>query len=288
LRVIAIRFFFVDRLFMHLQCGRYKLSFERPLIMGIVNVTADSFSGDGHAQAGHQQALRHAEQLLAEGADILDIGGESSRPGAQPVSESEEVARVLPLVEALRNCGVPLSIDTIKPAVMRAAIEAGADMINDIAALSAPGAMEAVAASKAAVCLMHMQGTPGTMQNDPQYRDVVQEVMQFLAERVAAAEAAGIARSRIALDPGFGFGKNLNHNTDLFKALPRFGTFGLPLLVGISRKSMLGQITGRDVADRLPASIAAAVLAAQNGAAIVRVHDVAATKDALAVLSALG
>ncbi|HTJ97897.1 MAG TPA: dihydropteroate synthase [Rhodocyclaceae bacterium] len=272
---------------MQLSCGRYTLSFERPLIMGIVNVTADSFSGDGHARAGFDDALRHAQQLLAEGADILDLGGESSRPGAVPVSETEEIARIVPLVEALRDCGVPLSIDTVKPAVMRAALAAGADMINDIAALSAPGALEAVAASKAAVCLMHMQGTPGTMQLDPQYADVVQEVTSFLAKRVAAAEAAGIDRDRIVLDPGFGFGKTLHHNADLFKALPDFKSFALPVLVGVSRKSMLGQITGREVGERLPASVAAAMLAVQNGAAIVRVHDVAATKDALAVLSAL-
>jgi len=272
---------------MTLQCGRYRLELERPLIMGIVNVTMDSFSGDGHARNGLDDALRHAETLLAEGADMLDIGGESSRPGAQPVPEAQEVDRVVPLVEALRDCGVPLSIDTVKPGVMRAAIAAGADLINDIGALQAQGALEAVQDSQVAVCLMHMQGTPGTMQADPQYDDVVQEVMSFLAARVAAAEAVGIARERIMLDPGFGFGKTLAHNQALFKALPRFRHFDLPLLVGVSRKSMLGQITGREVAERMPASIAAAMLAARNGAAILRVHDVAATKDALAVLSAL-
>ncbi len=273
---------------MRLSCGRYTLNLERPLIMGIVNVTADSFSGDGHARAGLTAALQHAEQLLSEGADMLDIGGESSRPGAEPVSEAEELARVVPLVEALRNCGVPLSVDTVKPTVMRAAITAGADLINDIAALQAEGALEAVAASNVAVCLMHMQGTPGTMQADPQYGDVVAEVTHFLAGRVAIAEAAGIARERIMLDPGFGFGKRLEHNATLFKALPQLQHFDLPLLVGVSRKSMLGQITGRDVSERMPASIAAAMLAVQQGAHIIRVHDVAATKDALAVLSALG
>jgi dihydropteroate synthase len=272
---------------MVLHCGRYMLKLERPLIMGIVNVTADSFSGDGHANTGLAHALRHAEQLLAEGADMLDIGGESSRPGAVPVSEDEEIARVVPLVKALQGYGVPLSVDTVKPAVMRAALAAGADLINDIAALQAPGALEVVAGSQAAVCLMHMQGTPGTMQADPQYTDVTQEVMSFLAERVAAAEAAGITRDRIVLDPGFGFGKRLEHNIELFKALPQLRHFDLPLLVGVSRKSMLGQITGREVGERLSASIAAVVLAAQRGAAIIRVHDVAATKDALAVLSAL-
>lgn len=270
-----------------LNCGSYFLRLDRPLIMGIVNVTADSFSGDGHAHTGLSDALRHAERLIAEGADMLDIGGESSRPGAIPVSVAEELQRVVPLLERLKGCGVPLSIDTVKPEVMRAAIVAGADLINDIAALQAPGALEAVADSNAAVCLMHMQGTPGTMQAAPQYDDVVQEVMAFLAGRVAAVEAAGIARERIVLDPGFGFGKTLAHNQALFRALPHFAHFDLPLLVGVSRKSMLGQITGREVDERMPASIAAALLAAQSGAHIIRVHDVAATKDALAVLSAL-
>jgi dihydropteroate synthase len=272
---------------MKLQCGAYMLTLDRPLIMGIVNVTADSFSGDGHARTGLSDAVRHAERLIAEGADMLDIGGESSRPGAIPVSEAEELQRVVPLIEALQGCGVPLSIDTVKPAVMRAAIAAGADLINDIAALRTPGAMEAVAETKAAVCLMHMQGTPGTMQAAPHYEDVVQEVMGFLAGRIAAAEAAGIVRERIVLDPGFGFGKTLAHNQMLFRGLPRFAHFNLPLLVGVSRKSMLGQITGREVGERMPASIAAAMLAVRNGVSIVRVHDVAATKDALAVLSAL-
>lgn len=270
-----------------LNCGSHLLTLDRPLIMGIVNVTADSFSGDGHAHAGLSDALCHAERLIAEGADMLDIGGESSRPGAVPVSEAEELDRVIPLIEALRGCGLPLSVDTVKPGVMRAAIAAGADLINDIAALQAPGALEAVADSQAAVCLMHMQGTPGTMQAAPHYEDVVQSVMDFLAERVAIAEAAGIARERIVLDPGFGFGKTLQHNQTLFRALPRFAHFGLPLLVGVSRKTMLGQITGREVGERMPASIAAAMLAARAGAHIVRVHDVVATKDALAVLSAL-
>lgn len=270
-----------------LRCGSYRLDLDHPLIMGIVNVTADSFSGDGHAGQGLQEALRHAERLIAEGADMLDIGGESSRPGAVPVSEAEELDRVVPLVEALRGCGVPLSVDTVKPAVMRETIAAGADLINDIAALRAPGALEAVAASNAAVCLMHMQGSPGTMQAAPHYDDVTQEVMAFLAERIAAAETAGIARDRIVLDPGFGFGKTLTHNQTLFRELPRFAHFDLPVLVGVSRKSMLGQITGREVTERMPASIAAAMLAVRNGAAIIRVHDVAATKDALAVLSAL-
>lgn len=272
---------------MSFSCGRYTLTLDRPHVMGIVNVTADSFSGDGHAPAGHDAALRHAEALLAEGADMLDIGGESSRPGAVPVSEQEEVDRVAPLVAALRGCGVPLSVDTVKPGVMRAVLAEGADLINDIAALTAPGALEVVAGSHAAVCLMHMQGLPATMQDEPNYGDVVDEVLGFLNARVAAAEAAGISRSRIVLDPGFGFGKRLEHNIALFKAQQRFLATGLPLLIGVSRKTMLGQITGRDVSERMPASIAAALLAARHGAAIIRVHDVAATKDALAVLSAL-
>jgi len=277
---------------MQLQCGAYSLELTRPLIMGIVNVTADSFSGDGRAIAAHtgagiSAAMQHAEQLLAEGADMLDIGGESSRPGAVPVSEDEEIARVVPLVKALSKCGVPLSVDTVKPAVMRAALAAGAHLINDITALRVPGALAALADSDAAVCLMHMQGEPGTMQDNPQYGNVAIEVADFLAQRIAACEAAGIARKRIVLDPGFGFGKRLEHNIALFKALPSFRRFELPLLVGVSRKSMLGQMTGRPVEQRMPASITAAMLATQNGAYILRVHDVAATKDALAVLSAL-
>lgn len=272
---------------MPLLCGRYPLTLDRPLVMGIVNVTADSFSGDGQAHAGQDAALRHAETLLSEGADMLDIGGESSRPGAVPVSVQEEIDRVAPLVAALRHCGVPLSVDTVKPDVMRAVLAEGADMINDIAALTVPGALEAVAGSNAAVCLMHMQGLPATMQHDPHYGDVVAEVLDFLNARVVAAETAGIARNRIVLDPGFGFGKRLEHNIALFKAQSRFLATGLPVLIGVSRKTMLGQITGRDVNARMPASIAAAMLAARHGAAMIRVHDVAATKDALAVLSAL-
>lgn len=269
-----------------LSCGRFRLSLDRPLVVGIVNLTPDSFSGDG-VGSDAARAIAHAQAQIEAGADILDLGAESSRPGAEPVSAREELDRLLPVLDALRDCGLPLSVDTVKPEVMRAALAAGADMINDIAALRAPGALEAVAGSPAAVCLMHMQGEPRTMQADPRYDDVVAEVSGFLAERVAACEAAGIARERIVIDPGFGFGKTLAHNLALLRRLDRFAAMGLPVLAGISRKSMLGHITGKPVAERMPASIAAALLAVQKGAALVRVHDVAATRDALAVLNAI-
>jgi dihydropteroate synthase len=225
--------------------------------------------------------------MVEEGADLLDLGAESSRPGAEPVSVQQELDRLLPVVEGLRGCGVPLSVDTVKPEVMRAALAAGADMINDVMALRAPEAMAAVAESSAAVCLMHMQGEPRNMQATPHYDDVVAEVSAFLAARVSACSAAGIAKDRIVIDPGFGFGKNLAHNLALFKHLDHFVATGLPVLAGISRKSMLGLITGRPVGERMPASIAAATLAVRMGAAIVRVHDTAATRDVLAVLMAI-
>lgn len=254
--------------------------------MGIVNLTDDSFSGDGlHGRA--ESAIAQGVRMVEEGADILDLGAESSRPGAEPVSTEQEIERLLPVIDGLRNCGVPLSIDTVKPEVMRAAIAAGADMINDIAALSTQGALEVVAGSNVGVCLMHMRGEPRTMQAEPRYDDVVTEVAAFLADRIAACEAAGIARQRIVIDPGFGFGKTLGHNLALLRQLGRFAELGLPVLAGISRKSMLGLITGRAVGDRIDASVAAALLAVQKGAAIVRVHDVAATRDALAVLQAI-
>lgn len=268
-----------------LHCGSYRLSLQRPLIMAIVNVTPDSFSGDGLAGASRDVLLRRAEQAIADGADILDIGGESSRPGAASVSEGEEIARVLPAVEALAPLGVPLSIDTVKPGVMRAAIGAGASLINDINALREPGAIEAIAATDVGVCLMHMQGEPRTMQAAPYYGDVVTEVTAFLQARAQALRAAGVEAGRILFDPGFGFGKTLAHNLALLGELARIGE-EYPLLIGVSRKSMLGQITGKPVGDRLAASIAMAMLAVQRGAAIVRVHDVAATRDALAVLAA--
>lgn len=270
-----------------LSAGRFRIALDRPLIMGVVNITPDSFS-DGGRYFGVADAVGHARLLLEEGADILDIGGESSRPGAEAVSVEEEIARTIPVIEALRGAGVPLSIDTAKPAVMRAAIAAGASMVNDIEALRAQGALEAVMAGDVAVCLMHMQGRPRTMQQAPQYGDVVAEVKTFLAGRAEAARAAGIAPERIVLDPGFGFGKTVEHNLQLLRRLAEFTALGYPLLAGLSRKSTLGAITGRAVGDRLHASVAAALLAAERGAAILRVHDVAATRDALAVLAAVG
>ena len=268
------------------HCGRFVLNADRPLIMGIVNLSDDSFSGDGL----HGDAVAAAEQagrLIAEGAHILDIGAESSRPGAQPVPATLETARLLPVLEALRDCGVPLSVDTVKPEVMRAVLAAGADMINDINALRAPGAIDIVAASKAAVCLMHMQGEPATMQQAPHYDDVIGEVANFLGERVASAEAAGIPLNRIAVDPGFGFGKSLEHNIELLRRLGELTVPGLPLMVGMSRKSMLGLITGRPAQERVSAGIAAHMLAVLRGARILRVHDVAATRDAIEVLQAV-
>lgn len=268
-------------------CGRFRLSLARPLVMGILNVTPDSFS-DGGQHASLSAALMHAEAMLAAGADILDIGGESTRPGAPAVPAAEEIARVVPVLRALTSFGVPLSIDTCKPEVMRAALDAGVDMVNDIAALEGPGALKMLAASQAGVCLMHKQGNPQTMQLAPDYGDVVVEVSAYLARRAADAEAAGIARERILLDPGFGFGKNFEHNAALFRALPQLiAELGYPQLIGVSRKSMLGQITGRPVGERMVASVAAALLAIQAGAAVVRVHDVAETTDALKVWQAL-
>ncbi|MCX7150744.1 MAG: dihydropteroate synthase, partial [Rhodocyclales bacterium] len=267
-------------------CGRFVLNAERPLIMGIVNLSDDSFSGDGlHGDV--VAAVAQGRRMIDEGAHILDIGAESSRPEAIPVPAQQEIDRLLPVIEALRDCGAPLSIDTVKTEVMRVALNAGADMINDINALRAPGAMELVAASKAGICLMHMQGEPGTMQDDPHYVDIVIEVAEFLAERVATAEAAGIALNRIAVDPGFGFGKTLEHNIALLRRLGELVVPGLPLLVGLSRKSVLGLLTGRAAPERIYAGVVANVLAVERGARIVRVHDVAATRDALAVLQAV-
>lgn len=270
---------------MRLYCGKFQLSLDRPLVMGIVNMTPDSFSGDG-VGGSTERAILHAQAQIAAGADLLDLGAESSRPGAQPTALDDELRRLLPVLKALTGCGVPLSVDTYKPEVMRAAIAAGASMINDIYALRMPGAVDVVAASDCGVCLMHMQGEPLTMQQSPVYDDVVGEVRHFLAERVAAMDALGVARNRIVLDPGFGFGKSLEHNLALLRHLPAAGVRDLPLLAGLSRKSMLGQITGRAVDERLPASLAAALLALEGGARILRVHDVAATRDAVAVWSA--
>jgi dihydropteroate synthase len=254
--------------------------------MGVVNVTPDSFS-DGGRTLDPTAAIDRANALIEEGADILDVGAESSRPGARGVSAEEELSRLMPVLEGLRECPVPVSVDTAKPEVMRAAIAAGAAMINDIGALRAAGALQAVAASDAGVCLVHMRGEPRTMQQSPSYDDVVAEVGAFLEQRVAAAEGAGIARERIVVDPGFGFGKTAAHNFELLRKLDRIAALGLPVLAGWSRKSTLGAITGRGAGDRLAASLAAALLAVERGARIVRVHDVAATRDALAVLAAL-
>ncbi|MEO1767928.1 dihydropteroate synthase [Thiobacter aerophilum] len=272
--------------FSMLRCGRFTLSLDRPLIMGIVNVTPDSFSDGGHFFDA-ARAVAHGLELVAQGADLLDIGGESTRPGAVPVSEGEELDRVLPVLEGLREARVPLSVDTQKPGVMRAALAVGADMINDVNALLAPGALAAVAASDAAVCLMHKQGEPRTMQVNPHYDDVVGEVRAFLAQRIAAAQAAGIAKERIVIDPGFGFGKNLQHNLELLRQLQALLSLGVPVLAGLSRKSMLGSITGASVEARVHASVAAALLAARKGARILRVHDVRPTREALAVVAAV-
>jgi dihydropteroate synthase len=268
------------------RCGRFCFELDRPLVMGIVNVTPDSFS-DGGRYLGVEAAIEHALALREAGADILDIGGESTRPGAQPVSVDAELERVIPVVEGLRDAGVALSVDTMKPEVMRAALAAGADMINDVNALRGPGALEAVAASSAGVCLMHMQGEPRTMQLEPHYGDVVAEVAAFLTARVEAAVAAGVGRERILVDPGFGFGKDLGHNLALFKHLRRFADIA-PVLVGVSRKSMLGAITGRSTHERLIPSVTATLLAVRNGARVVRVHDVRETIDALKIWQVLG
>ncbi len=261
---------------------------RRPLVMGVVNVTPDSFS-DGGLFDRPDRAVAHGLTLLEQGADLLDIGGESTRPGAEPVTEDEELARVMPVLEGLRrHSDAPISIDTSKPALMRAAAEAGADMINDVSALGAPGSLQAVVASGLPVCLMHMQGEPRTMQRNPRYEDVVGEVLDFFQDRLQTCLDAGVARESIVLDPGFGFGKSLDHNLALLHRLDELNSLGYPLLVGISRKSMLGALTGRKAPDqRVAASVAAAVIAAQRGAAIVRVHDVAETIDALKIWSAL-
>ena len=254
--------------------------------MGIVNLTPDSFSGDGVGDSA-AAAIAHAAAQRDAGADMLDLGAESSRPGAAPVPAEVEIARLLPVLHAVRDWGLPISVDTAKPEVMRAVIDAGAAMINDILALQSPGALALVAASDAAVCLMHMQGEPRTMQANPQYADVTGEVHDFLAARVAACSAAGIPRERLLVDPGFGFGKTVEHNYTLLRELSRFNDLGVPILAGLSRKSMLGAVTGKgNGVARIHASVAAALLALERGARIVRVHDVAATRDALAVLSA--
>jgi len=267
---------------MRLACARRTLDLSSPAVMGILNVTPNSFS-DGGRFADPGAALTQARRMVADGAAIIDVGGESTRPGAAPASLQEELDRVVPVIEAItRELDVLVSVDTMKPEVMRAAVAAGAGLINDVLALQAPGAIETAAASGAAVCLMHMQGTPRTMQQDPHYEDVVREVGDFLQERAGACRAAGIPADRIALDPGFGFGKTLDHNLQLLRGLGGLGR-GYPLLVGLSRKSMLGKLTGRPVDQRLAGSIALAALAVAAGARIVRCHDVAETVDAVRV-----
>lgn len=268
-----------------LQCGRFDLDLTTPRIMAIINLTADSFSGDGLAH-DLGQALARAEQALEAGADMLDIGAESTRPGAPPVSAALEGDRIEAFLQQVASWQVPVSVDTMKPAVMKRALAAGADMINDINGFRSAEAIDAVAASRAGLCVMHMQGEPRTMQNQPHYEDVTAEVELFLAERVAALSAAGVARARVILDPGFGFGKSVEHNFTLLRELGRFADSGLPVLAGLSRKSMLGAVTGRAVNERLAASVAAALIAVQHGAGIVRVHDVAATRDVLKVWQA--
>ena len=269
-----------------LIAGKFTLSLARPLVMGIVNVTPDSFS-DGGKFLACDHAIAHARKLIEDGTDILDIGGESTRPGAAAASVQEELNRVIPVLQALVCEGVPISIDTQKTAVMQAAIAAGAAMINDVNALQAEGAIDACARANVAVCLMHMRGTPQTMQQQPAYADVVREVGDYLAARAAACEAAGIARARIAIDPGFGFGKTVEHNFTLLRELRKLAAIGYPLLAGYSRKSSLGAVTGRPVDERLAASLTATIIATQNGATILRVHDVRETVDALKVMDAV-
>lgn len=274
-------------LVLRLDCRGRPLALDRPRIMGVLNLTPDSFS-DGGQRLDADAALSHALRMVEEGADIIDVGGESTRPGAVPISAQEEIDRVLPLIERLAAASpVPISIDTSRPEVMRAAVGAGAGLINDVRALRVDGALDAVASLGVPVCLMHMQGEPQSMQESPQYDDVVAEVQRFLADRVFTCELAGIPRARLLVDPGFGFGKTLEHNAALMGALPGLAKDLPPLVVGVSRKSMIGAITGRELPDRTVGSVVAAVLAAQRGARILRVHDVAATRDGLAVLAAL-
>jgi dihydropteroate synthase len=268
----------------YLQCGRFGFSLGRKaLVMGILNVTPDSFSDGGRFQS-LEFAVSRAEEMIAEGVDLIDIGGESTRPGAPAVALAQELERVLPVLYALRDLGKPLSVDTYKPEVMREAILAGADMINDVNAFRAPGALEAVAGSDCGLCVMHMQGQPHDMQRDPQYENVVNEVIDFLQERVDAMVAAGIERDRICIDPGFGFGKTVEHNFALLQNIGKMQqVLNLPVLAGLSRKSMIGAATGKPVEKRLAGNLAGALAAVAQGARIVRVHDVDETVDALKV-----
>jgi dihydropteroate synthase len=272
------------------RCGRFLFDFtkrKRPIVMGILNATPDSFSDGGKYQTA-QDAIVQAEQMIADGVDLIDIGGESTRPGAQPVALQEELDRVLPVIEGLKDCGIPLSIDTYKSQTMRESLHAGVDCVNDIWALRQDGAVDVVLEnSRCGIVLMHMQRDPLTMQFNPEYYDVIEQVKNFLKERADLLQGAGVDQDRIAIDPGFGFGKNLEHNLQMLAQFQEFSNLGYPVLAGISRKSMLGKITGKDTDERLAPSIAAAVLSADRGARIVRVHDVAQTVDALKLWEAV-
>jgi dihydropteroate synthase len=268
-------------------CGRFEFTLGRPILMGIVNVTPDSFS-DGGQHATTQQAIAHAERLVTEGAQILDIGGESTRPGATPVSIEDELKRVLPVVRALRDAGIAISVDTCKPEVMRAALDEGADLLNDVTGFRDPASRQVAAShSSCGLCVMHMQGEPRTMQHAPQYEDVVQDVKNYLLRQVRLLEESGISARRISLDPGYGFGKTLAQNYALINNLDEITRTGYPVLFGVSRKSMIGTVTGQPVTQRLAGSIAAALAGVARGAAIIRIHDVAETRDALNVWNAV-
>ena len=271
-----------------LQCGTRTVDLLRPAIMGILNVTPDSFY-DGGLFSSVEQAVRHARRMVDEGAHLIDVGGESTRPGATPVDADEEIRRVVPVIRALADADipVPVSIDTSKPEVMKAAVAAGAGLINDVRALRVPGALDAAAEMGVPVCLMHMQGQPQTMQARPSYKDVVSEVVEFLGRRVDEAVAAGIPRSRLLIDPGFGFGKTVEHNLVLLRRLSDLRSLGLPLLVGLSRKSLIGALLGTPPADRLADSVALALMALREGASMVRVHDIRPTCDALRLFEAV-
>ncbi|HBK43698.1 MULTISPECIES: dihydropteroate synthase [unclassified Polynucleobacter] len=278
------------------RCGRFLFDFSKrqcPLVMGILNATPDSFS-DGGKFKTPSDAIAQAERMIADGADIIDIGGESTRPGAEPVSLQEELDRVLPVIEAIKDCGVALSIDTYKAETMRQALKSGVDCVNDIWALRQEGAVDAIIESdqdnpdkQCGIVLMHMQRDPQTMQFDPEYQDVIAEVKEFLQERVNLLVNRGVAKNRIAIDPGFGFGKSLEHNLKMLADFDQFSQLGYPVLAGISRKSMLGKLTGRDTNDRVAPSVAAAILAADRGARIIRVHDVQETVDSLKLWEAI-
>jgi dihydropteroate synthase len=272
------------------RCGRFLFDFtkrKRPIVMGILNATPDSFSDGGKFRTA-KDAIAQAELMIANGVDLIDIGGESTRPGAEPVELQEELDRVLPVIEALKDCGVPLSIDTYKAQTMRQALSAGVDCVNDIWALRQDGAVDAVLESKSCgIVLMHMQRDPLTMQFDPEYQNIISEVMQFLKERAELLKEKGVDANRIAIDPGFGFGKNLKHNLEMLAKFGQFPQLGYAVLAGISRKSMLGKITGKDTHERVAPSVAAAIMAADRGARIIRVHDVPETVDALKLWEAI-